>query len=128
MSLNHLKILEQGLSDNLNIGCNTFRCKSGAIFGGRIEATSLEIDGLSFLLDDTKIEGDKITLQFKFPFHYKKINTKENINIITDTAKKVSGKQFKVECLAADDIKKSKKTDEIESINNIFGKTEVLES
>jgi DNA polymerase-3 subunit gamma/tau len=79
-------------------------------------------------MSDTKIEGDRITLQFKFPFHYKKINTQENINIIADTAKKVTGKQFKVECLATGDTKKSKKTNEIESINNIFGKTEVLES
>jgi hypothetical protein len=58
MSLNHLKSLQQGLSDNLNIGCSTFECKTLAKFDGGLEANSLQVDGKTNLLDDVKISAD----------------------------------------------------------------------
>ncbi len=68
----------------------------------------------------------EIVLKFKFPFHYKKINTAENIKIISDIASELSGHDVKVTCQLGE--KKEKQKENLTNINNIFGGGEMLES
>lgn len=77
-------------------------------------------------MSEAKIENDNLILKFKFPFHYKKINTKENIKIISDAASEIAGKNIKVTCVLGE--KSKKQEEDIVNVSNIFGGGEMLES
>jgi DNA polymerase-3 subunit gamma/tau len=77
-------------------------------------------------MSDVVATDKEITLKFKFPFHYKKINTVENIKIISDIAKDISGHNVKIICQLGE--KSEKQKEDLTNINNIFGGGEMLES
>lgn len=79
---------------------------------------------------------DKVTLCFKFPFHQKRISEAKNREIIINIIEQVTGKQVSLDCIldkAADHTltaipAKPKENDSLDTISNIFGGGEVLES
>jgi DNA polymerase-3 subunit gamma/tau len=80
--------------------------------------------------------GNKLELNFTFPFHYKKISEENNKKIISKIMKDLTGSNIKIICnkiekTAANTeenqpVPKNKKN--IEGISNIFGSAELLES
>ncbi|MFO0920444.1 MAG: DNA polymerase III subunit gamma/tau [Candidatus Saccharimonadales bacterium] len=78
-------------------------------------------------MSTTSITDNNISMKFKFPFHQKKAATEENLKIITDTAKKLTGITYKIS-VDSNDTKTKPHKDEVININNIFGETEMLES
>jgi hypothetical protein len=81
---------------------------------------------------------DKVTLCFKFPFHQKRISEAKNRQTIIDIIEQVTGKQVSLDCIldkagdhtltAVSAKPKAKDTDPLDTISNIFGGGEVLES
>ncbi len=78
-------------------------------------------------MSTTSITDNNIFMKFKFPFHQKKAATEENLKIITDTAKMLTGVTYIISVDSSDTKTKPHK-DEVININNIFGETEMLES
>lgn len=83
------------------------------------------------------LESDAIILHCAFPFHVKRLSDASHNRILSDTVKDVTGEPLKVECIL--DKKKTntqekKRPDlpaarnEIETISDIFGNAEVVES
>jgi DNA polymerase-3 subunit gamma/tau len=81
---------------------------------------------------------DKVTLCFKFPFHQKRISDAKNRQTIIDIIEQVTGKRVSLDCildkaaentLTAVPVKpKPKENEPLDTISNIFGGGEVLES
>ena len=83
------------------------------------------------------VAGDNLTLNFKFAFHQKKINDTKPKQLIAKVIKEITGKDVTVSCvtdpkvtpLAATVTAPPKVTSKsIDTISNIFGGAEVLES
>ena len=80
--------------------------------------------------------GNKLELNFTFPFHYKKISEENNKKIISKIMKDLTGINIKIICnkieKSAANIKENqpapKNKKNIEGISNIFGSAELLES
>lgn len=83
-----------------------------------------------------QVDGDTVTLVFKFAFHQKRLNEAKNKQVITDVLKSVTGRPMTLTCVvAADEPKAAPRIfkavvddDTISTISNIFGSAEVLES
>ncbi len=78
---------------------------------------------------------NKLTLTFKFPFHQKRLNESRNKQVITDILSQKAGKAIALSCTVGNielNVQKpeGKPADKlpIDSINNIFGGGEMLES
>lgn len=84
---------------------------------------------------EAKLEGNKLTLTFKFPFHQKQINDAKNKKLITDIIRDQTGDDIELICQITAN-KSDKKTspkntntpDAINTVSDIFGGAEVLES
>lgn len=77
--------------------------------------------------------NDTLTLSFKFAFHQKRINDAKNKQIITDIIHEQSGDSVHLECIMGDaDAEVAApapdKSNAIDTVSNIFGGAEVLES
>lgn len=85
---------------------------------------------------DFACDTDTITLNFKFAFHQKRIETAKNKQIISDIVARLCGKEIAIVCRVsetkAENTKEKPKTKEenspLETISNIFGGGEMLES
>ncbi|HEX5456717.1 MAG TPA: DNA polymerase III subunit gamma/tau [Candidatus Saccharimonadales bacterium] len=80
---------------------------------------------------EAKHRDGLLELSFKFPFHYKQMKNTKNFTIIEETVKSLDDSVAEVRLTMLDDkttgsTKPSK--DSVESISNIFGPSEVLES
>lgn len=75
-----------------------------------------------------------ITLSFNFAFHQKQINESKNRKIIEDIIKQETGKDIAIKCVVDKQVKKNAShdatsaTNSLETVSNIFGGGEVLES
>lgn len=82
----------------------------------------------------TELQTNKLSLSFKFPFHFKQVNQAKNKSLLTLIMDELGHKNLQIEILLTEDGKpviSSKvpaKDKEITNINNIFGEGEVLES
>lgn len=88
-----------------------------------------------------KIEGDTLTLCFKFPFHQKRINEAKNKQLINDVITAMTGSNITIVCIIdkdADTIvidtpqaeakaEQPQAGDTVSTISNIFGGAEILE-
>jgi DNA polymerase III subunit gamma/tau len=77
--------------------------------------------------------NDELTLYFKFSFHQKRINEAKNKQTVSEICSKLLGRSITINCLLAN--KPTKPTPKpvvtkgaIDTISNIFGAAEVLES
>ena len=82
---------------------------------------------------EAEFNGDTLTLYFKFPFHQKQINESKNRTIITDIIKAQTGSNITLVCKVNAAKKAAKQTtkpsaDNLETVSNIFGSAEVLDS
>lgn len=74
-----------------------------------------------------------LILKFNFPFHYKRLSESKNSQVLLEIIQKITGKKLSLECeLLSDNQEKSPEAtntnSHLESISNIFGGAEVLES
>lgn len=79
---------------------------------------------------EAHIDGDTLTLRFKFAFHQKRINEAHNKKVVVDSIKKVSGQDITLVCVVVSDsaIKETPtKSAPLDTISNIFGGAEVIE-
>ena len=84
------------------------------------------------------IEGNTLTLEFQFEFHQKRINEAKNMQLLNDAIKEFVTTPIIINCVignkAANAVpreytkSKSQSKDSIDTISNIFGSAEVLES
>ncbi|GAC1390870.1 MAG: DNA polymerase III subunit gamma/tau [Candidatus Saccharimonadales bacterium] len=83
------------------------------------------------------IDKNEVTISFKFPFHQKRINDAKNKQIIANLITELTGNNVSITCVLDKTTevlppKKAPKPVEsnsnLETINNIFGGSEVLES
>lgn len=86
-------------------------------------------------MGQTQQVGNVLELTFKFPFHYKQISESKNRAIFAEVLKEVTGGVGELQiALASKDTPvahsktESAKDPSLESVTNIFGDTEVLES
>ncbi len=80
---------------------------------------------------EANFENDVLTLSFNFAFHQKQINESKNRKIIEDIIQAQTGDNIKLVCIVSKKEKKIKKIDPnagIDTVSNIFGGGEVLES
>ncbi len=78
---------------------------------------------------DAKIDGDSLELYFKFPFHYKQMKLEKNFLQMEKSVKSLDSKIAKLTIhLNASGEAPESSEDSINSISNIFGPSEVLES
>jgi DNA polymerase-3 subunit gamma/tau len=89
---------------------------------------------------EVREDGDNITLAFKFAFHQKRINDKKNRKIITDLLAQHTDRPIHINCIVAENARasaithaptedqKSTNLPLVDTISNIFGSAEVLES
>ncbi len=76
-----------------------------------------------------ELTEDKLTLLFKFPFHVKQFNNSKNKAIISSILTELGHENLDIEAsLQTKEEKETKKDKSVESINNIFGSSEVIES
>jgi hypothetical protein len=83
-------------------------------------------------------QEDALVLAFAFPFHQKRMNEAKNKQVLSDTLHTITGKGLKSVVPLMNPSKKSKRKKSLnrqkeimsplESISNIFGGAEVLES
>jgi hypothetical protein len=73
---------------------------------------------------DPAFEDGQLTLGCRFPFHQKRLNEAKNVKIIQDAlAEHLGGARLKVICQV-----KPAAAGKVDTISNIFGGAEVLES
>jgi len=75
----------------------------------------------------------KVTLHFQFPFHQKRVNEAKNRQIVVDVLSAHLGQPISISCVANGTAPEPKhstppKDSPLDTISNIFGSTEVLES
>lgn len=83
-----------------------------------------------------QIDGDTVTLVFKFAFHQKRLNETKNKQVIVDVLQSVTGRPISITCvvegsapmIAPPLVQKAATSETISNISNIFGSAEVLES
>jgi DNA polymerase III subunit gamma/tau len=83
-------------------------------------------------------QEDALVLAFAFPFHQKRMNEAKNKQVLSDTLHTITGKNVEISCTVDESIKKEQEEKivessernnvPLESISNIFGGAEVLES
>ncbi len=83
-------------------------------------------------------EDPKVTLTFNFAFHQKRLNEAKNKTIVSNIIKEVSGKDIEIECLYDKNAKpdgslavsaaNTKDNEVVNTVSNIFGGGELLES
>jgi DNA polymerase-3 subunit gamma/tau len=82
---------------------------------------------------EPKFEQNILTLRFSFAFHQKRINEARNKQLISDIFRQQTGSRVEIVCVVGD-AQNHKKSDgaktaaPLETINNIFGGAEVIES
>ena len=113
---------------------------SGKIFPSRHSAKQQKASLYTALrLASPNLKSNKLVLSFRFPLHLKKIAQPTNINTLEKVIYEISGTQLAVECSLTDAEESGKvlpqsnnKTEsdlaDLETISNIFGSAEVLES
>jgi DNA polymerase-3 subunit gamma/tau len=75
------------------------------------------------------MQASKLILNFKFPFHAKQFNNSKNKAILTSIIEESGRKNLEIEVnLQTTEKKAVKREESLESINNIFGSSEVIES
>ncbi len=81
------------------------------------------------------VTNNDLHLSCEFPFHQKQLSDTKNLQIITDTVKRLSGDEYVVKVTLRATVPKrtspkteTKPSSTIETISNIFGDAEVLES
>ena len=82
---------------------------------------------------DAQFDNNTLTLTFKFAFHQKRINDNKNKQIITDIIRAHTGGTVALECVITDGKpqaaqKTNTNNNAIDTVSNIFGGAEVLES
>lgn len=75
---------------------------------------------------DIKIDGNVLSMGFNFAFHYKKINDAKNIAIFNEILTSIGQDKITLEIYQKESVEKIN-PDDIKTISNIFGSTEVLE-
>ncbi len=84
-----------------------------------------------------EFEDGELTLRFAFPFHQKRLNEEKNRRLISEIMKKQTGQTVTIICVVDKTLAEpnfpetkheEKRADPIDSISNIFGPSEVLES
>ena len=79
-------------------------------------------------------QDNKVILGFSFPFHQKRLSEAKNQQKVIDVIKEVYGDEVELDCVLKENQKSAKHEekpvhkDSLESITNIFGSAEVLES
>lgn len=82
-------------------------------------------------------DGQTLTLGFRFPFHQKRISDDKNRHIIMATIEHLTGQTLQLECIVDETIeppessmeaKKDPADSTVDTISNIFGGAELLES
>ncbi len=82
----------------------------------------------------TRLQGTEITMEFSFPFHQKRLTEAKNKQIVIDTLKQLTGQTFTLNAVLRSTqngqaVRSSgPPTDSLNTISNIFGTAEVLES
>lgn len=79
------------------------------------------------------VDGDKINLAFKFPFHKKKIDDQKNKSVIDKIVRSQTGVNYTISTTVVSESKDSKsdeakKTNSVSNVSDIFGGAELLES
>lgn len=79
------------------------------------------------------VDGTHLTLAFEFPLHQKKINAAKSKRLVSDIIAELTGSELDISCVVdKEQFKKEtsavKDTPKTETISNIFGSAEVLES
>jgi len=86
------------------------------------------------------LSGDTLILSFQFPLHRKKVNLAAHKELIAKTIEDLSGQKLVIDCTVSEDLKPpapaesklaaqaSQNNNPIQTISNIFGGGEVLES
>ncbi len=81
--------------------------------------------------------GDELILKFAFPFHQKRINDDRNRRVISDIIRKQTGQTITIRCEVDKDARvipepaveiEKQVVDPLDTISNIFGSAEVIES
>jgi len=75
-----------------------------------------------------KINGDEVSLVFKFKFHKKQIEDSKNLAIIHQTLETCFGKRMKLSSEVLSNNSKPAPDPNLQNLSNIFGGAEVLES
>jgi DNA polymerase-3 subunit gamma/tau len=84
-----------------------------------------------------RIDEDTFVLECKYAFHEKRLSDNHHKKIISDAVALASGQSFQIRCVLADKKESKKDSDRpaisnspasVETINNIFGSSEVLDS
>ncbi len=84
-----------------------------------------------------RIDNDTFVLECKYAFHEKRLSDNHHKKILSDAVEAASGQAFQIQCILANkkDVKASperpeisKKPESVETINNIFGSSEVIDS
>ncbi len=86
---------------------------------------------------EPEVEPSKITLNFKFAFHKKRLDDTKNRQILLSIIKEVTGQPLELECIVATEpfhskiaaapITENAKNEHLEAISNIFGNAEIVE-
>jgi len=74
------------------------------------------------------MDGDTLTLAFKFAFHQKRLNEAKNRKIFADIVEKLQGQPVKIVCVVAEEAEKQAAAPDVATISNIFGGAELLNS
>jgi DNA polymerase-3 subunit gamma/tau len=79
---------------------------------------------------EANVQSDKLSLAFRFPFHVKQFTNSKNKATLMSILDELGHKNLELEVNLQTDKKEKKipKGQSIESINNIFGSSEVIES
>lgn len=94
-------------------------------------------------LANPRLEGDNLQLYFQFALHQKKVSESRHIQLVEQLIKELTGARVVVKCFLDKTITRPKreevqappknivseiKAEDLQTISNIFGKSEVLES
>lgn len=84
---------------------------------------------------EAEMKDNKLSLTFKFAFHFKQFNNPKNKSLLTVIVDELGHKNIEIDVNLSDNDKKTSKPpkpsankESMESINNIFGSSEVIES
>lgn len=106
-----------------------FTIEAWPLVVAEVKKTNNTIYGI-LRMAEAKLDNGKLILSFSYPFHQKQINESKNRKIIEDIIYNQTGNKIDIECL----INKTKKVNQpvtkldIDTVSNIFGGGEVLES
>ena len=84
-------------------------------------------------LAEPRVSDGRLVLSFKFSLHQKKVSRAENIQVIENALAELGDDKLKIECVLLDShevqtIVAPSEQNSIQTISNIFGSAEVLES